>query len=62
MTLALVPALVPACIGVAMLGEHAIGKLPVISQVVLGLQLPFAMFPLIRMTGDRTLMGVFASN
>ncbi|EFP67420.1 Probable manganese transport protein MntH [Ralstonia pickettii] len=55
-------ALIPAFIGVAMLGDHAIGKLLVISQVVLGLQLPFAMFPLIRMTGDRTLMGVFANS
>ena len=55
-------ALVPAFIGVAMLGDHAIGKLLVISQVVLGLQLPFAMLPLIRMTGDRTLMGVFVSS
>nr|WP_311528389.1 divalent metal cation transporter [uncultured Ralstonia sp.] len=55
-------ALIPAFIGVAMLGDHAIGKLLVISQVVLGLQLPFAMFPLIRMTGDRTLMGVFVNH
>lgn len=55
-------ALIPAFIGVAMLGDHAIGKLLVISQVVLGLQLPFAMFPLIRMTGDRTLMGVFVNS
>jgi len=55
-------ALIPAFIGVAMLGDHAIGKLLVISQVVLGLQLPFAMFPLIRMTSDRTLMGVFVNS
>ncbi len=44
-----------------MLGDHAIGRLLVISQVVLGFQLPFAMFPLIRMTGDRALMGTFAN-
>ncbi|WP_196304064.1 Nramp family divalent metal transporter, partial [Ralstonia solanacearum] len=54
-------ALIPAFVGVAMLGDHAIGKLLVISQVVLGFQLPFAMFPLIRMTDDRTLMGTFAN-
>ncbi|MGA3705712.1 Nramp family divalent metal transporter [Ralstonia nicotianae] len=54
-------ALIPAFVGVAMLGDHAIGRLLVISQVVLGFQLPFAMFPLIRMTGDRALMGTFAS-
>ena len=55
-------ALIPAFIGVAMLGDHAIGKLLVISQVVLGFQLPFAMFPLIRMTDDRKLMGVFVNS
>jgi manganese transport protein len=38
-----------------------VGKLLVISQVVLGLQLPFAMFPLIRMTNDQTLMGAFVN-
>jgi manganese transport protein len=54
-------ALIPAFIGVAMLGDHAIAKLLVISQVVLGLQLPFAMFPLIRMTDDRALMGAFVN-
>ncbi|UCF22069.1 MAG: Nramp family divalent metal transporter, partial [Ralstonia sp.] len=54
-------ALIPAFIGVAMLGDHAVGKLLVISQVVLGLQLPFAMFPLIRMTNDQTLMGAFVN-
>jgi manganese transport protein len=29
----------------------------VLSQVVLSLQLPFALYPLIRMTNDHTLMG-----
>lgn len=36
-------ALVPALIGVLWLGEGAVGKLLVLSQVVLSLQLPFAM-------------------
>ncbi|WP_250473699.1 Nramp family divalent metal transporter [Caballeronia sp. GAFFF1] len=54
-------ALVPALIGVYMLGNGAVGKLLVASQVVLSLQLPFALYPLIRMTSDRTLMGSFAN-
>jgi manganese transport protein len=54
-------ALVPAFIGVLCLGEHAVGMLLVLSQVVLSLQLPFAMYPLIRFTGDRRLMGDFAN-
>jgi len=33
----------------------------VASQVVLSLQLPFALYPLIRMTGDRALMGEFVN-
>jgi manganese transport protein len=54
-------ALVPAFIGVAMLGEHAVGRLLVLSQVVLSLQLPFALYPLMRFTDDRSLMGHFAN-
>jgi manganese transport protein len=54
-------ALVPALVGVLTLGEHAIGKMLVGSQVVLSLQLPFAMYPLIRLTGRRDLMGQFVN-
>jgi manganese transport protein len=54
-------ALIPALIGVAMLGNGAVGQLLVASQVVLSLQLPFALYPLIRMTDDRALMGAFAN-
>jgi len=54
-------ALIPALIGVQMLGNGAVGKLLVASQVVLSLQLPFALYPLIRMTSDRALMGEFAN-
>lgn len=50
-------ALVPALIGVLWLGEAAVGKLLVLSQVVLSLQLPFALWPLIRFSSDRGLMG-----
>lgn len=54
-------ALVPAFIGVWWLGEDAIGKMLVLSQVVLSFQLPFAMWPLIRFTSSRALMGRHAS-
>ena len=54
-------ALVPAFVGVLWLGEGAVGRLLVATQVVLSLQLPFAMWPLIRFTSDESLMGPFAS-
>jgi manganese transport protein len=54
-------ALVPAFIGVAWLGEQSVGKLLVLSQVVLSLQLPFALYPLIRFTSSRPLMGSLAN-
>jgi len=54
-------AIVPALIGVLTLGEGSVGKLLVMTQVVLSAQLPFAIFPLLRFTDDRALMGVFAN-
>jgi manganese transport protein len=54
-------ALVPAMIGVLTLGEHSVGKLLVLSQVVLSLQLPFAMYPLISLTSQRRIMGSFVN-
>jgi manganese transport protein len=49
-------ALVPAFGGVLWLGEAGIGKLLVATQVVLSMQLPFAIWPLLRLTGDAKLM------
>jgi manganese transport protein len=43
------------------MGDDAVGKLLVLSQVVLSLQLPFALYPLIRMTNDPKLMGPFVN-
>lgn len=54
-------ALIPAFLGVWLMGDDAVGKLLIFSQVVLSLQLPFALYPLIRMTSDPTLMGPFAN-
>ncbi|AJY03759.1 MULTISPECIES: Nramp family divalent metal transporter [Burkholderia] len=53
-------ALVPALIGVLWLGDGSVGQLLVWSQVVLSLQLPFAMWPLIRSVSDRGTMGEHA--
>jgi manganese transport protein len=54
-------ALVPALGGTLWLGEGGVGKLLVASQVVLSFQLPFAIWPLIRLTSDRRVMGRHAN-
>jgi manganese transport protein len=54
-------ALVPALCGVLWLGDGGVGTLLVASQVVLSLQLPFAIWPLVRLTSDRNVMGRFAN-
>ena len=46
-----------AVITVYFYGEHGIGSLLILSQVVLSLQLPFAVFPLVLFTGDKRKMG-----
>jgi manganese transport protein len=50
-------AIIPALITVAVYGESGTGALLILSQVVLSLQLPFAVFPLVLFTGDRRKMG-----
>src|SRR5581483_8502874 len=54
-------AIVPAIAVVWMYGERGTGALIILSQVILSLQLPFAVFPLIRFTSDRRKMGAFAA-
>ena len=54
-------AIVPAIIVVMLYGERGAGSLLILSQVILSLQLPFAVFPLVMFTGDRAKMGPFAS-
>jgi manganese transport protein len=54
-------AIIPAAAVIAIAGEGATTKLLVLSQVVLSLQLPFAVIPLVMFTGDKSLMGDFAS-
>lgn len=52
-------ALIPAMLGIWYMGDHSVGKMLILSQIVLSLQLPFAMYPLIRQTSDAKLMGKF---
>ena len=54
-------AIVPAVIVTAISGVSGTAKLLVLSQVVLSLQLSFAVFPLILFTGDPRKMGRFVS-
>ena len=54
-------AIVPAAIVAGLYGESGTARLLVLSQVVLSLQLPFAMVPLVQFTSSRQLMGVHAS-
>ncbi len=54
-------AIVPAVIVALVYGDRAIDRLLILSQVVLSLQLPFAVVPLVKFTSDRKLMGDFAN-
>jgi manganese transport protein len=54
-------AIVPAVIVIAIYGDAGTTPLIILSQVVLSLQLPFAVFPLVMFTGDPHKMGPFAN-
>ena len=54
-------AIIPAAIVVSGSGESGTYQLLILSQVILSLQLPFAVLPLIRFTSDKTRMGQFAN-
>jgi manganese transport protein len=54
-------AIVPAVAVALVYGEAGTGKLLILSQVVLSLQLPFAVIPLVHFTGSRRRMGAFAN-
>ncbi len=53
-------AIVPAIIVIGIRGEEGSGPLIVLSQVILSMQLPFAIFPLVQFTSSRKMMGPFA--
>ncbi|SER21174.1 manganese transport protein [Faunimonas pinastri] len=50
-------AVIPAVIVTILYGEHGTSQLLILSQVVLSLQLPFAVIPLVMFTADRRKMG-----
>jgi manganese transport protein len=52
-----VVAIVPAVLMIGLRGNGGVNDLLVLSQVVLALQLPFAMFPLLHLTSRRAVMG-----
>lgn len=54
-------AIIPAVIVTAIYGESGTAKLLVLSQVILSMQLSFAVIPLVIFTSDRQKMGKFAS-
>jgi manganese transport protein len=54
-------AIIPAVTVAAMYGESGTARLLVLSQVVLSMQLPFAVIPLVAFTSDRVKMGGFVN-
>ena len=54
-------AIVPAVIVAIVYGESGTAKLLVLSQVILSVQLAFAVFPLVRFTSERAKMGEFVN-
>ena len=54
-------AVMPAAITIWYAGDKATYQLLILSQVILSMQLPFAVIPLIHFTSDRERMGAFAN-
>jgi manganese transport protein len=54
-------AVIPVLVVTAIYGEAGTARLLVFSQVILSMQLPFAVIPLVRFVSDKKLMGVFAT-
>ena len=54
-------AIIPAVIITALYGERGAGELLVLSQVILSMQLSFAVIPLIMFTSDKRKMGTFVN-
>src|SRR5260370_33117843 len=54
-------AIIPAAITVYLFGQQGTFTLLILSQVILSMQLPFAVIPLIQFTSNRRRMGAFAN-
>jgi manganese transport protein len=55
-------AIIPAALTIYYAGDQGTYGLLILSQVILSLQLPFAVIPLVTFTGDRNRMGVFRNS
>ena len=54
-------AIIPAVIVISLQGDGGSYTLLILSQVILSLQLPFAVIPLLKFTSDKSIMGPFAN-
>lgn len=54
-------AIIPAVIFIAIYGDRSVTDLLILSQVVLSIQLPFAIFPLVSITSNKKIMGNFVN-
>jgi manganese transport protein len=54
-------AIVPAALTAIFFGEHGTAQLLILSQVILSVQLSFAVFPLVQFTSERAKMGEFTN-
>ncbi len=54
-------AIIPAVIFIAAYGDRSVTDLLILSQVILSIQLPFAIFPLVAFTSSKKVMGEFAN-
>lgn len=55
-------AIIPAIVIVWLYGSHGLASLLISSQVILSMQLPFAVIPLVAFTGSKKYMGRFANS
>ncbi len=55
-------AILPAILVILIMGEQYLGKLLVLSQVILSLQLPFAVIPLVQFTSNKKIMKGFVNS
>jgi manganese transport protein len=54
-------AVVPAALVIGLMGPNRVTSLLILSQVILSLQLPFAVVPLVQFTSERARMGEFTN-
>jgi len=55
-------AIIPAALVIGFMGPNRVTSLLILSQVILSLQLPFAVVPLVQFTSDRKRMGEFTNH